>query len=602
MTPTGGTVRVLFIVTTDSIWPSLASVWEACCADPRFLVRVVLAPNRYIDRQSKQFHGARAFLVDRDVPFTYDYDGILDDIRPDVVFVPLPYMDMLPPSLSEEALTACGARIAYVPYGLEMGGGGFNMQYQFNLPLHRTAWRIFARSASHRRMFGRYCSSGSGHVVVTGSPRLDQLARLDTVDASRLETGIKGRKAILWTPHFSTGKDPAWSSFDRLRDRVMELFSTLEESHVLILRPHPLLFPTLRGNGYWSVVDEARFRRRIDKAENIILDETSDYLPAFKTADAIMADAGSFLLEFFATGKPVLYTYPEGGMGLNDDAQLTEHLYVCRENEDLDRFVEAVGRGEDPMGEQRRTAIPAFLHRPASGTVGEAIADHVAAAVVAGDDSRATPPSSDERHTRARAYWTASSNTYLAPPAYYEKQEEVFRALLTKYGPWASAVDIGCGDGRFTRVLAEHARQVTACDVGPDLIAQAQAAAAEQRVTNVDWRVEALDEVRTLGRYDLVCCCGVLSGFLDIQAYAMAISMLRAMIQPGGLLITKETITLREQQIVDDGASGYVAVYRNGQDYVDSFVQQGFGLAARVVMASDPENGRENAFFVYRLA
>jgi hypothetical protein len=81
----------------------------------------------------------------------------------------------------------------------------------------------------------------------------------------------------------------------------------------------------------------------------------------------------------------------------------------------------------------------------------------------------------------------------------------------------------------------------------------------------------------------------------------MAISMLRAMTKPGGFLITKETLSRGDQQVVEDAASGYTAIYRNNQDYLDSFVQQGFRPLEKIVMRVDEKAGRENAFFVFRL-
>lgn len=93
----------------------------------------------------------------------------------------------------------------------------------------------------------------------------------------------------------------------------------------------------------------------------------------------------------------------------------------------------------------------------------------------------------------------------------------------------------------------------------------------------------------------------MLSGFLDIRAYAVAISMLRAMTRPQGLLITKETLSVGAQKIVNDEASGYAAIHRNGADYIDSFVQQGFELVEKTVFDTDPGAGLEHAFFVFHL-
>ncbi len=596
-----GQIRVAFVMTAPTIWPSVRSVWEACVADPRFSPRLILAPSVFPDRQTRDFTQARAFLIDQGLPFTYGHSGILNDLKPDVAFVPLPYMEMMPPGLQLADFERNGVRIAYVPYGLEMGGGAFNMQYQFNLPLHNHAWRIFARSESHRRMFGRYCASGSGHVAVTGAPRLDRLARLDDIDAGEFEAQIGGRTAILWAPHFSEGGEAAWSSFGPYRDQVLDLFEALPQSHVLLFRPHPLLFANLRKNGYWTPEQEKAFRDRIVSAGNIILDERADYLPAFKAANAIMADAGSFLLEFFATGKPVLYMAPEGGYGLNDDGDLVDHLYVCRGPGDLTAFVKAMGRGEDPMEDARRAARPAYLHIPEEGTIGQAIADHVADAVLARDDARVSQGGEDPIQVEARAFWMGANTPNIRSKAYYDTKELIFRALVEAHGPYATAADIGCGDGRFTRVLAEHAGKVTACDMNALFIEEARAQAVAHGVANIDWRVEALDHVRTLGRYDLVSCCDVLSAVINPRDFVLATSLLHAMVKRGGLLLVEDTLVAGAMVQARDPKAGYVAVYRNARDYADAFAYAGFELVAQHPVHTHAQ-GVESSLFLFKRA
>ncbi len=55
----------------------------------------------------------------------------------------------------------------------------------------------------------------------------------------------------------------------------------------------------------------------------IILDRRTDHRHAFAASDALITDAGSFLIEYLSTGKPMAYLRNPDGPGLTEEA---EHL------------------------------------------------------------------------------------------------------------------------------------------------------------------------------------------------------------------------------------------------------------------------------------
>src|SRR3712207_8769051 len=63
--------------------------------------------------------------------------------------------------------------------------------------------------------------------------------------------------------------------------------------------PRSTLFPytTLFRSGLLDEASENALRQRLRSSPNIILDERPDYFPAFVASDALMTDAGSFLLD-----------------------------------------------------------------------------------------------------------------------------------------------------------------------------------------------------------------------------------------------------------------------------------------------------------------
>ncbi len=218
-------------------------------------------------------------LVRQDIPFftatSYDLSGF----RPHVTFLQNPYHDTRPECVLTEALRDAGIRVAYIPYGLDIGGGGANLNYQYNLATHKTAWRIFARSARHRRMFAKYCETGSGHVVVTGHPKIDAIGEISSAQVDPvLMDRIAGRRVVLWTPHFSVGAEPAWSTFELYSEAIFTHLRQREDLF-LIVRPHPLFFQAMRKAGLFTSESEGQFRQQIATRSNLTLDESRTIFP-----------------------------------------------------------------------------------------------------------------------------------------------------------------------------------------------------------------------------------------------------------------------------------------------------------------------------------
>lgn len=368
-------VSVVFFFQSPETWASWESVWSAFEADPRADVTIVRLPFQH-DASDDPEKGRR-FLADRNLPFV-DFSAYdLESAAPDIVFLQNPYDSTRPDSHSAARLASLGLRLAYIPYGLEVGAGDQNLRWQYDLDLQRLAWRVFVRASRHRRMFARYCQAGSAHVVVTGHPKLDRYEGGHLTERrGRLAEALGERRAILWTPHFSV-EDGGWSTFRQYGDAILSLF---EQRHdlVLIVRPHPLFFPRLRS------VDEAAeraFRARVEASQNIVLDEAFDYAEAFACSDALMADAGSFLLEYLPTEKPVLYLHQAQGPGLNEEGSVVEGYYQAHQIEDIESFVDLVARRLDPMKDRRVAQIDEFF-LALDGQAGARIAAHAIGAVL----------------------------------------------------------------------------------------------------------------------------------------------------------------------------------------------------------------------------
>ncbi|MFC7220198.1 class I SAM-dependent methyltransferase [Streptomyces polyrhachis] len=138
---------------------------------------------------------------------------------------------------------------------------------------------------------------------------------------------------------------------------------------------------------------------------------------------------------------------------------------------------------------------------------------------------------------------------------HFDELAELYRTFAADtdclYRPWLAAhvparggraVDLGCGSGRFTGMLAERYEHVLAVDIAAREIEMARTAHPRD---NVDFRVRAYEDVTAAadGRFDLVFSVNTIHHRDD---YGAVLPRIRELLAPGGHLVLMD--------IVDRGA------------------------------------------------
>src|SRR5688500_8739032 len=96
----------------------------------------------------------------------------------------------------------------------------------------------------------------------------------------------------------------------------------------------------------------------------------------------------------------------------------------------------------------------------------------------------------------------------------YEAECDAIELLAERHGSGSATVlDLGCGTGRHTVILAGRGKVVTGVDISPDMLEHAQRRAAERGLPTLDLQLGDVRTVRLGRRYDVVLLMFAVLGY-----------------------------------------------------------------------------------------
>ncbi|MEV0303080.1 class I SAM-dependent methyltransferase [Streptomyces prasinus] len=140
------------------------------------------------------------------------------------------------------------------------------------------------------------------------------------------------------------------------------------------------------------------------------------------------------------------------------------------------------------------------------------------------------------------AYWDAAADTFDDEPDHGLTAEHTHTAWATRLTSWlpatpVSVLDVGCGTGSLSKLLAEAGHHVTGVDLAPKMIEQAQ---EKLRAAGLEGRFlvgDAANPPTGDERFDVLLSRHLVWTLPDPQA---ALREWTARLRPGGLLIMVE--------------------------------------------------------------
>lgn len=160
-------------------------------------------------------------------------------------------------------------------------------------------------------------------------------------------------------------------------------------------------------------------------------------------------------------------------------------------------------------------------------------------------------------HATAGQYWEARAQRFARDgeglaavcsygmPAFYNRYIQLTQRLALgrwlRTSPGASALDVGCGVGRWSRLLARQGATVIGIDLSATMVEEANRRAQQEGVAErCRFAVQDLAHLDAGGKYDLVVGVTVLQHILEDAVLARAVEGLAQHLAPGGRMVLLE--------------------------------------------------------------
>lgn len=375
-------IEVVFVCHEPSLWSMFESVYWAMKADPGYDPVVVALPYKHSSLPKGQFKnaGMYQFCIERDISVLEGVDEHSREwvdplaLMPDYFFLQTPYQ-LYHDKWSAKNLSTIGG-ICYVPYATSLFKG------KVDEILHPAAFfkyvhLVFKEGCVTKELFQNKFQNepwfDSSILRISGHPKLDYLSRSkDLAHGAWKRPFSEGIKRILWTPRWNTSEGVC--HFFEYR-KTLSVFCEENSFVDFTFRPHPLCFQNFIKSGELTQSELDKLLMEYSDSENMLIDDSVAYHETFLSCDILVSDVSSMMLEFFVTGKPIIYTHRNNLFNEYGQA-LAEGFYWVENDTELQETLNKLIAGEDPLAEKRKELLKRIVSMP-DGGAGEFIKDAV---------------------------------------------------------------------------------------------------------------------------------------------------------------------------------------------------------------------------------
>ncbi len=373
----GKKIRVTYLVAMLSMFPA-RPLLEEMLKDERYEVNLVVIPElRFGEERARQYQYelSKALEAYGDIVQIAPFNPYEDRIRlftfTDIVIPPTPY-DISTIWYDYASLIRQRLLIAFINYGFPRSSNYCRMVLNFNA--YQSFWKILVETEYNMAEYKSYAKRTAGrNTLLTGYCKMDFYKRYESMPRNA------EKKNVLIAPHHSV--EGGFNDMLSLSNfmRYSDFFLSLPEKYPnlqFIFRPHPALFPVLERDTHWGKEKAETYRQKMCAQTNVIWSEKGDFMEDFAMSVAAIQDCGSFLVDYFYTGKPQCYMLHCEDDIKNKFAPLgqkcLDYCYIAYDEAAITNFLENVVLGGDDWkceARQKFAREEVMLHYPHASAV-----------------------------------------------------------------------------------------------------------------------------------------------------------------------------------------------------------------------------------------
>lgn len=347
-------IKVVFLCQYRQVWNKLKSVYERMVTDDRFDVCILAIPENIKDINNNIYEYFWGLYGNNVINSYVDNSWIdLKSMNADYVFYQRPYDQYLPAQYRSDVVAEY-SKVCHVVYGYQVAT---TTEYScMNKRFFRNVYMYFAENKIYYDMnvkrFKKSHKEGVMKTLNIGYPALEDFMKYKANKESGKEVNV------LWTPRWTEDKENGGSNFINFKDKVLELVN--EENVSLTFRPHPMTFDHFISVGRITREEVDRYVKIYDETDKLVYDRGSEYAKTFWNSDILLTDVSTIIVEYFLTGKPIVYC----DTGSNPNKLMEEMLkvfYVVKTWEEANEKVLELAKGNDPLKEERHKMIKELM-------------------------------------------------------------------------------------------------------------------------------------------------------------------------------------------------------------------------------------------------
>lgn len=353
-------IKVVFFVNDLSMWKNEALFQLLLKDSTRFTPIIIsfILPSNTRQTIVRVQNSLSDYCSQHGFPYVNMYDEendcLLDikQISPDIVFYSQPYNAGYKQYRIEKLWKH--SIFVYSPYCLLME----NEKRFYDTLLLNLAWRDFVPTKYHYIESQKLKFNHARNSVIVGHPLFEILTE-ERPEKKLWKDG--NSKRIIWAPHHTIyGSDLLhYGTFLRYYDFMLDLANRYNDRIQIAFKPHPALKERLYMHPEWGKERTDDYYEKWDNMPNSFVAD-GEYVDLFRSSDAMIHDCSSFIGEYLAINKPILFLDNELDTGiLNSFGSACFELNYKGSNVDsIEAFInDIVLCGNDPLEEKRRSFI-----------------------------------------------------------------------------------------------------------------------------------------------------------------------------------------------------------------------------------------------------